>query len=210
MKTSYRLRNISARTTLPDGTVLNANQYGPAINAFYPLGYYIEDYEYVALLGDLDEHNGRFCVTPEYQSGTYAYFVTIDSLLQGEYPYTLGPQYYGLVPSGNTGPGSGHNVISEVVTIYTPTHIEGDVYEEEAFAAYPNPAMNQLAVGKGQLAINTIELYNVEGIMVLSVKPSVQNSPVSISVRDLTPGIYFLHVTDSNLARTIQKIIVAR
>ena len=28
--------------------------------------------------GDLDEHNGRFCVTPEYPNGTYAYFATIN------------------------------------------------------------------------------------------------------------------------------------
>ena len=27
----------------------------------------------------LDENNGRFCVTPEYPNGTYAYFATFDS-----------------------------------------------------------------------------------------------------------------------------------
>jgi hypothetical protein len=210
MKTSYRLRNISARTTLPDGTVLTSGQYGPAVNAFYPLGYYIEDYEYVPALGNLDEHNGRFCITPEYPSGTYAYFVTIDSLLQGEYPYTVGPEYYGLVPSGNTGPGSGHNIISEAVTVYSPTFIEGDGNDESQFTAYPNPAIDQLAVSNRQLAINTVEILNVEGTLVKSVKPSVQNAPLTISVHDLTPGIYFLHVTDNNMARTIQKIVVAR
>ena len=28
------------------------------------MGTYIEDYEYVEGLGDLDQYNGRFCVTP--------------------------------------------------------------------------------------------------------------------------------------------------
>ena len=69
MLTSYRKRNITTRTTLPDGTVLPANQYGPAVSTQYPLGAYIEDYEFVPGLGDLDEYNGRFCVTPEYPSG---------------------------------------------------------------------------------------------------------------------------------------------
>lgn len=39
-------------------------------------GAFIQDYEYVAGLGDLDECNGRFCVTPEFPQGTYAYFLT--------------------------------------------------------------------------------------------------------------------------------------
>jgi hypothetical protein len=63
MRSSYRSRTINDRTTLPDGTVLQANQYGPTI-ATAPLGAYLEDYEYVQGLGDLDEHNGRFSVTP--------------------------------------------------------------------------------------------------------------------------------------------------
>lgn len=39
-------------------------------------GTYVEDYEYAEGLGDLDEANGRFTVTPEFPSGTYAYFLT--------------------------------------------------------------------------------------------------------------------------------------
>ncbi|MBI1352158.1 MAG: YHYH protein [Actinomycetales bacterium] len=39
-------------------------------------GDYLEDYEYVAGLGDLDAANGRYQVTPEYPRGTYAYILT--------------------------------------------------------------------------------------------------------------------------------------
>lgn len=39
MKTSYRARNITARTTLPDGST--ASSAGPAINTAKPLGYYV-------------------------------------------------------------------------------------------------------------------------------------------------------------------------
>jgi YHYH protein len=42
----------------------------------YKLGTFQQDYEYVAGLGDLDECNGRFGVTPEFPSGTYHYFAT--------------------------------------------------------------------------------------------------------------------------------------
>lgn len=44
----------------------------------YPKGFFVEDYVFNNS-GDLDEHNGRFCVTPEYPNGTYAYFTTINN-----------------------------------------------------------------------------------------------------------------------------------
>jgi hypothetical protein len=39
-------------------------------------GAFTRDYEYVAGSGTLDECNGRFCITPEFPDGTYAYFLT--------------------------------------------------------------------------------------------------------------------------------------
>ncbi|HAA13409.1 MAG TPA: hypothetical protein DCE41_17655, partial [Cytophagales bacterium] len=41
-------------------------------------GTYIQDYEWVDGLGDLDECNGRYGVTPEYPNGTYYYVITAD------------------------------------------------------------------------------------------------------------------------------------
>ena len=113
---SYRLRNVTQRRSLDDWAArlhygdnvalnaageydLAANRYGPAVSAQRPLGYYIEDYEYVPALGHLDAYNGRFAVTPEFPQGTYAYYVTVDAGGEGAFPYAVGPQYYG-VPSG--------------------------------------------------------------------------------------------------------------
>ncbi len=39
-------------------------------------GTYVRDFEYIAGLGDLDECNGRFGVTPEFPMGTYYYIIT--------------------------------------------------------------------------------------------------------------------------------------
>lgn len=50
---SYRLRSITQRTTLPNGSTLSSSQYGPAVSASYPLGSFIQDYEYVQGIGDL-------------------------------------------------------------------------------------------------------------------------------------------------------------
>ena len=58
----------------------------------YPVGTFIQDYEYVPNLGTLDEYNGRFCVTPDFPSGTYAYFLTFETgdLNTPAYPYIAG------------------------------------------------------------------------------------------------------------------------
>jgi hypothetical protein len=104
IESSYEARDISARTTLPDGTVLAAAFYGPAvtISGQYRLGWYMEDFEYDPTFGDLDEHNGRFAVTPEYPNGIYAYYVTVDASGNGEFPYFLGSTFRGVLESGGT------------------------------------------------------------------------------------------------------------
>ena len=46
--------------------------------ANYSQGFFVEDFVYTGA-GDLDEYNGRFCITPDYPNGTYAYFATISN-----------------------------------------------------------------------------------------------------------------------------------
>jgi len=55
-----------------------------------PAGALIVDWEYVEGTGTLDYHNGRFCVTPEYPNGTYAYFLSVDDQNAPDFPYMVG------------------------------------------------------------------------------------------------------------------------
>jgi len=73
---------------------------GPSLNQ-YPLGSFTNDYTYVHKSGSLDENNGRFCVTPDFPQGTYAYFITIDSAQKPIYPYFLGENFYSLPVDSN-------------------------------------------------------------------------------------------------------------
>ena len=95
MRSGYQLRQIKRRTTLPDGTQLTPGQFGPEVNEAFPLGSFVEDYEFAAGAGDLDEFNGRFCQTPEYPQGTYAYFLSSDEMGRLAFPYLLAGQYFG-------------------------------------------------------------------------------------------------------------------
>ena len=65
---------------------------GPS-KSTYPLGTFFEDYEYTHKRGTLDHNNGRFCLTPEYPDGVYAYFVTVDGTTP-VFPYIIGENYY--------------------------------------------------------------------------------------------------------------------
>ncbi len=66
LTSSYQLKS---GTRPGDGTTAPDGSYD---------GTYIQDYEYVEGLGDLDECNGRTGVTPEYPGGTYYYVITSD------------------------------------------------------------------------------------------------------------------------------------
>ena len=98
MITGYALKSPGYRTGLAQNL------------ATYPMGIFIEDYTFTAGQ-DLDISNGRYCVTPDYPTGTYAYFVSISPVtLQPVYPYVIGNQFYGTpqaVGVNNYTPGSG-------------------------------------------------------------------------------------------------------
>ncbi len=133
MVSGYALRNgqngtdnltVTGRTTIPAWAVrlfgVSSNQSGPSVSTSYPLGRYMEDNDYLGDLGetqgvnfDLDEYNGRYCVTPDFPNGTYAYFVSISSNGTPVYPYNIGAGYYGN-PTG----GSVSSLTETVVTNY--------------------------------------------------------------------------------------------
>jgi len=118
---------VTGRTTLPKwaataqnrSATLSATQIGPAVSTARPLGYYQEDNDYLGDDGytqgvdfDLNSYNARYCVTPDYHQGTWAYFVSIDGSSQPAFPYTVGPQYLGVASGGSV------SSITEAVTEY--------------------------------------------------------------------------------------------
>lgn len=105
----YGTSNLTAngRTTIPQWAVRLYNVAsnilsGPAVSTTYPLGRYMEDNDYLGDHGyvqgvdfDLNEYNGRFCVTPEFPNGTYAYFASISPNGTPTFPYNIGRAFYG-------------------------------------------------------------------------------------------------------------------
>ncbi len=120
--------NLPVWAQLAQGrTTLAASQYGPGTtyttggaggNISYGLGHYAEDYDYLGDLGfvqgttntvggytafyDLNEFNARYCVTPEYPNGTWAYFISIKADGSPAYPYNVGRWFFGNPTGGST------------------------------------------------------------------------------------------------------------
>jgi hypothetical protein len=92
---SYHLRKIKDRRTLPGGLELPPAQEGPPLSGDFPLGTFAEDYECTPGSGDLDCHNGRFAITPEYPQGTYAYFLSTTPNGGLAFPYLIGSTFAG-------------------------------------------------------------------------------------------------------------------
>ena len=84
----YTTRSGGTVTQLRSGYNLILKENRPPVASF-PEGFFVEDYTYVRVSNEtvLDENNGRFCVTPEYPNGTYAYFATFESALDSSGPF---------------------------------------------------------------------------------------------------------------------------
>ena len=172
------------------------------------MGAYSEDHEFVSGSGDLDEHNGRFCITPEYPAGIHAYFVTLNADLEPAYPYVLGSAFYGTVQAGNIGPGSGHNTVPGGVTVYNPFMGVTEPFMASSITAYPNPVVDELVISGLRSGSWTLTMRDVLGAVVISEQGNAEG-PWTVDVSGLTSGAYLLEVSNGT-DRSAQRIIVYR
>ena len=193
MNSSYELPGATTRIN------------GPDINNTYFEGYFREDYNYVSHTEDfyLDEHNGRFAITPEYPEGIYAYYATVDENHNSAYPYAVGPTFYGNVVATKV------NTINEDTTNYDSSlGIESFDESNLNLVIYPNPAQDFIAIQSNMVPENLkLELINELGQVILT-NQILQGSTLSImEIHTLYDGIYFLRVSKQNNSKTYKIII---
>lgn len=195
MTSSYVLTTATTRTN------------GPTM-AQYAAGSFCEDYVYTQGAGDLDQYNGRICNTPEYPNGTYAYFVTIDGAGTPQYPFVVGPSYYGVVPAGTT---TASATIPGGATLYVPaaTAIEEVILANSRIEVFPNPAVDEVI--KFKIASNisdlTVKVIDYQGRVLIN-KFFIANTYSlvnSIEVPFLNAGIYWVSF-EYNGKKEVRKI----
>jgi len=101
---------------------------------------FAEEYSFTNA-GTLDEHNGRFCVTPEFPNGVYAYFCTFNESNVPEFPYVIGNTYNFKVEASNLDLDNNQNKDFNSLNIIKntkPYRFQNTENNYEYFQYYPN------------------------------------------------------------------------
>ena len=169
---------------------LSASQYGPNVSTTYAIGHYLEDYDYLGDLGktqgtdfDLDKYNGRFCVTPDFPAGTYAYFQTIAADGTPQFPFNLGRQFYGTPSGGSV------TSISEAVTI-SFTNNPGSAATPPPHALQNSSTRLRVQTADNVLIGGFIIRGGTKKVEVRAIGPSLTQSSVTGVVANPTLELY--------------------
>ena len=164
-------------------------------------GTYIEDYEYIAALSELDECGVRFAKTPEYPNGTYYYVLTdnwpyIPRCLRGEFvdnSFRLGQN----CPESTAFDDCGDMI----------TSIENINELNFEITIYPNPAKAHFSI---KLAGN-ISAYDIKSVTIYGLDAKevyyAEKLDAAINLEGIPKGTYFIQL-DFERNQITKKIII--
>jgi hypothetical protein len=205
LKSGFHLRNISVRNTYANGNTVTS---GPPVNTTYPLGYFREDYEFIPGTSPdvLDEHNGRFCITPEYPQGIYAYFCTVDDNWNSAYPYAVGPTFYGVKSASKV------TAINETVTTYNPATAVTELESNFKMNIFPNPAGDFVAVQVEGLLKDALSarMFDLTGKLMQEVKIQPGSTIAYFDCRTFYSGVYVVSVELNGKTVGGKKLVVEK
>jgi len=78
---------------------------------------------------------------------------------------------------------------------------------QNAFMLYPNPVAGELRIQNSELKIKNVEIVDVLGQRIYNSAFNIQHSELTINVSSLSPGIYFVVITDEKNNRALKKLI---
>lgn len=160
---------------------INPNR--PSLNT-YVSGFFVEDYIYTADQNKIDDeskyeyldlNNGRFCITPEYPDGVYAYFISLEKEIESsqnspfngykspKFPYFIGNYYKFAKNSFNLDKNSIQNnfnfVDKKILRNTTPYNLTSDNSRYD-FIPNPNEISSELS------KVKEIQSGRVNGVRV--------------------------------------------
>ena len=129
-------------------------------------GFFVDDYRFTNS-GNLDVHNGRFCKTPEFPNGTYAYFVGVTtnpatSTLTPAYPYFVGDSYRSNVNTDNFILNQTFDFNNSGLVRNTFPYKAGEKYADNDFFIESNEIVNQ------QTKIESVTKGSVTSVSILN------------------------------------------
>ena len=167
-------------------------------------GYFINDYVFDGS-GDLDLHNGRFAITPEYPNGIYAYFSTIEVTSGNDsvprYPYIVGPYFYNKPIEENFLP-----LYNQDFNVFDTTLSRniGPYYLNRSNSSYEliDPVLEEY---KQEFSVTEINDGKIEDVEIFSSGDNYKvDDPVDVDITD-TEGIQSNIVVRELDGRTVEK-----
>ena len=129
----------------------------------FDAGFFIDDYTFDNS-GDLDIHNGRFCKTPDFPNGIYAYFATVEKNTNGKivglYPYFIGKTFRLPLIQENLKLDHNFNFNDSNLIRNTYPYNVGEKFADNDFLTESNEVIRQItevqSVSKGEIESLTI------------------------------------------------------
>jgi len=90
------------------------------------------------------------------------------------------------------------------IYLYNET-FSNDTFAQDQYKTYPNPATDVWNIRSSNVGISTVEIFNTLGRSVKRLE--VEGSNINIKVSDLSTGIYFARISDSNGQTNTVKLI---
>ncbi len=126
-------------------------------------GFFVEDYQFTNS-GDLDEYNGRFCVTPEFPNGVYAYFAITTTGVNGNqigrFPYFVGNRYRSKFIEENKTLDQSYDFNNSNLIRNTFPYKIGDSGANNDFIVESNEVTNQITIVES-VTTGSIDGFNV-------------------------------------------------
>ena len=69
---------------------------------------------------------------------------------------------------------------------------------KDQFSVYPNPANDEIQVCSNQYSVSSIKIFNMLGEVLLSLSISERRTPITINIKDIPTGVYFVKVKTEN------------
>ena len=137
-------------------------------------GFFVDDYFYDGS-GDLDIHNGRFCKTPEFPKGIYAYFstvglstggftnqgVSLTNKLVGVYPYFIGKTYRSPIINDNLILTHDFDFNSSNLIRNTKPYVVAEDFADNDFIVESNEYIRQIS------NVEAVEKGGVDDVLIL-------------------------------------------
>jgi poly(beta-D-mannuronate) lyase len=118
-----------------------------------------------------------------------------------------GAKYVKIIGYGQSS-GSTWNTITEIEFYKTAPLSVINTDLADAITMYPNPTNSELNIKIGNRSISKVQLFNVNGRMVLENKIANQKSEINMDVSKLAKGAYFVVISDSNNFKTSKTVLI--